>query len=101
MKYQLVLQFSASSLSDFDDLVRLEEKLEQILGSHALVDGHDIGHGEFNIFILTDAPAQAFQKIRPAISQASRCEFRAAYRDVDADAYTILWPPNLTHFAVA
>jgi hypothetical protein len=58
MKYQLVIQLAAESLDDFDNLVVLEEtirtKLE--LSSNTLVDGHDFGLGEFNIFIHTDEP---------------------------------------------
>ena len=50
MKYQLVLQFEANTMDDFDQLVILEDKLIDELGSVATVDGHDFGSGEFNIF---------------------------------------------------
>jgi len=57
MKCQLVLQFTAASMEDFDRLV-LEDSLIQELEGLATVDGHDFGMGEFNIFILTDDPAE-------------------------------------------
>jgi hypothetical protein len=56
MKYQLVLQFQAESVQEFDELVVLENLLVETLPLQAEVDGHDFGSGEFNIFILTDLP---------------------------------------------
>jgi hypothetical protein len=53
MKYQLVLQFQAESVQEFDELVVLEELLVKKLPLDSEVDGHDFGSGEFNIFILT------------------------------------------------
>jgi hypothetical protein len=48
MKYQLVLQFRAESMMDFDELVVLEDLLIENLPPHSEVDGHDFGSGEFN-----------------------------------------------------
>jgi hypothetical protein len=62
MKYQLVLQFAADSMADFDRLVALEDRLVEELDDLTAVDGHDFGSGEFNIFILTDDPAMVFGK---------------------------------------
>ena len=59
MKYQLVLQFNASSIEDFDAMVALEEDIERVLGENHEVDGHDYGSGEMNIFVHTNDPAQA------------------------------------------
>lgn len=56
MTYQLVFQFTADTPDDFDHLVALEEKLIEGLNGTAVVDGHDFGLSEFNIFILTDSP---------------------------------------------
>jgi hypothetical protein len=52
MKYQLVLQFAAASMEDFDRLAALEEKLIGELEDLATVDGHDFGLGAFNIFLF-------------------------------------------------
>jgi len=52
MEFQVVLQFSASSAADFDELVALEDQVSAALGECASVDGHDFGSGEFNVFLL-------------------------------------------------
>jgi hypothetical protein len=102
MKYQLVLQFGAGSLDDFDRLVGLEDKLIEELGDVATVDGHDFGSGEFNIFVLTDDPVTAFDKAhRIVIDQRVPNVMRSAYRDMDGEDYVILWPSSLTEFSVS
>ena len=68
MKYQLVLQFAAASMEDFDRLVALEDKLIGELEDLATVDGHDFGLGTFNIFILTDDPAESFAKAQRIVT---------------------------------
>ncbi len=62
--YQLVLQFSAHTLEDYDQLISLETLLLKQLDRVAKVDGHDMGKGEFNIFILTRIPATAFAQAK-------------------------------------
>jgi hypothetical protein len=64
MKYRLVLQWPAVSEADYDRLVCLEELIEGGLGDIGIVDGHDIGSGEMNIFVHTDNPKAAFETIR-------------------------------------
>jgi len=101
MKYQLVLQFASDRMEDFDRLVTLEERLIEVLNEVATVDGHDFGSGEFNIFILTDDPTTVFGKAhRIVISQGVPNAMRSAYREMDGDAYVILWPSSLTEFSV-
>jgi hypothetical protein len=60
VKSHLVLQFTARTLADFNQLVALEEKLTEHLNGLAIVDGHDFGQSEFNIFILSDNPVAIF-----------------------------------------
>jgi hypothetical protein len=100
MKYQLVLQFAAST-EDFDRLVALEHRLIGALDDLATVDGHDFGLGEFNIFILTDDPAESFDKARQAVAdQEVPNAMRSAYRPADGEDYMILWPSSLKEFKV-
>jgi hypothetical protein len=68
MRYQLVLQFAADSLVDFDRLVALEDRLIEELGQLAMVDGHDFGLGQFNIFVLTDDPVPSSIKLTWSLS---------------------------------
>jgi len=101
MKYQLVLQFVAASMEDFDRLVALEGNLIGELEDLATVDGHDFGLGAFNIFILTDDPAESFAKAQRVVTNDGVPNvMRSAYREVDREDYTILWPPSLTEFSV-
>jgi hypothetical protein len=101
MKFQLVLQFAATEMSQFDELVALEEKLIQNLPSTSWVDGHDFGAGEFNIFILTDQPREAFDAARKLIEDPLQEQVRAGYRERGKDGYVVLWPEYLQEFRVA
>lgn len=102
MKYQLVLQFPASSVEDYDEMIALEETIIKGLGNLGNVDGHDAGSGEMNIFVITDQPKLAFEKIKSLLGgQDVMSDLKAAYRVVGANNFTILYPANLTHFAVA
>src|SRR5579864_4911160 len=101
MKYQFVIQFAAESIDDFDHLVAFEESLFPAFGDSAIVDGHDFGVGEFNIFIFTDEPAKTFEKVQQVVrSQPLPYPMRVAYRDRPysdgaKEGFVILWPPNL------
>ena len=98
---QLVVQFDAVSLSDFDALVALEEVLIEALGDSAEVDGHDFGSSEFNIFIFTDDPKSTFESVRGVFGTSdSMRKPRAGWRDVNANEYVPLWPPELSRFIV-
>lgn len=91
MKYQLVLQFQASGPEDFGRLGEIEERLIENLGKEHLVDGHDFGSGEMNIFIHTNDPRSAFEKAQKSVSSCQK-EFVAAYRELKGERYTVLWP---------
>lgn len=93
MQYQLVLQFRGDSLADYDAMVALENDLIAELGDSADVDGHDVGSGETNIFIITSDPVRAFQASK-VVLERNRClgAVTVAYRPVDGDDYTPVWP---------
>ena len=103
LPYQLVLQFPADTLKDFDALIALEDLLiAGIEDDETVVDGHDSGSGESNIFIHTSDPDLAFTRAHSLLLKqgAPPNGFRAAYRKIDADSYTVLWPEGQTEFAV-
>ena len=102
MKFQLVLQFAATGTKQFDELIALEDDLIENLPPTSEVDGHDFGSGEFNIFIRTDQPREAFDAARKLIKARSfQYQLRAAYRERGKDEYVILWPEHLEEFRVA
>ena len=93
MRYQLVLQFRGDSMADYDGMIALEDRLLKDLGQCAKVDGHDCGSGETNIFIFTNDPTATFSMIRQRLNQEGRLHgVIAAYRDVEGEDYTVLWP---------
>jgi hypothetical protein len=103
MRYQLVLQFRGDSLADYDQMIALEDRLIEDLGHSAKVDGHDCGSGETNIFIFTTDPPTTFRRVRQTLEQDSRLDaVTAAYRQVDGEHYTVLWPEGSTQeFTIA
>ena len=93
MDYQLVLQFRGDSLEDFDAIVAMEEELTAELGDLADVDGHDVGSGETNIFIFTSDPTGTFDRAKPVLARTQRLQaVTAAYRRVDGEQFTVIWP---------
>jgi hypothetical protein len=93
--YQLVLQYSDDSIEGLDTLTGLEDAISEELGDTADVDGHDIGSGEANIFIITSDPTATFQCLQPVLQRYERLDdLAAAYRQISDDSYTSIWPPN-------
>ena len=102
MKYQLVLQWDASSIMDYDMLIEIENALIERLKDGSKIDGHDAGSGEMNIFIHTDHPEKTFSAISVAIGTRDFwVNARVAYREFAGSDYTVLWPKGLQEFDVA
>ena len=101
MKYQLILQWPTSKL-DYDAMIAIEELvMAEFTGDH-VVDGHDAGSGEMNVFILTDDPLGAFREVRSILgAHPAWPGLRAAYRDLDEEGFTIVWPKGLASFDIA
>lgn len=101
MQYQLVLQFSGDSLRDYGAMLALEDDLIQEFGDDG-VDGHDIGSGETNIFIVTSEPEIAFHRAKAVLERSQLLgAVVAAYRPVGAQTFTVLWPTHRQTFSVA
>lgn len=103
LDYQLVIQINSSSIADFDAMMKLEDELRLELTGAAEVDGHDMGCGEINIFILTTNPIAIFNQIVPVLNKHKLLkEIRSAFRLVSEDDYTVIWPEHLTdEFSIA
>lgn len=102
MKYQLVIQWPASSIGDYDALVAIEDTLIDNLNDGSKVDGHDAGSGEMNIFTHTDDPRSTFAAVKSVLGTKDFwIDSRVAYRAMAGDDYTILWPEDLHEFNVA
>ena len=102
MKYQVVLQWPASTLVDYDVLVEIENLLIERMTGQSKVDGHDFGSGEANIFVHTDYPLRTFEDIRTALSgHRLWSHARIAYRQIDGGEYRMLSPQGGTAFEVS
>ena len=102
MKYQLVLQWPASSIKDYDTLIEIEDVLTEKLNDGSDVDGHDAGSGEMNIFIHTNDPETTFKAIKATIGTRDFwVDARVAYRELVGSAYTVIWPKDLYEFKIA
>lgn len=102
MNCQLVLQWSSGSKSDdLETLLETEELLIRLLPAGNEVDGHDIGSGEANIFILTNDPVRSFEQVKAVLESRWIWQgIRAAYREMSGDEYTVVWPKGLISFHV-
>src|SRR4051812_1993571 len=98
MRYQMVIQADGKSMADYDTMLSLEEQIERSLGNGDLVDGHDSGSGEWNIFLDVADPKAAFANIAPVLE--GRPRVRVAYREIGAPKYVPLFPPGLSNFRV-
>lgn len=99
MQYQLVLQFP-EKLINLDTLVKIEDEFIKILKDDE-VDGHDVGSGEVNFFILTNNPENVFKSLRQYLTDKEllNCA-KMAYRRTNEETYVILHPASLKEFNV-
>ena len=94
MKYQLVIQFPIKEDFDFDAVLELETRLTFELSEQHTVDGHDFGAGEINIFVKTDNPESAYEKIFDMIVGQLASNLRVAYRSMESEEYVWLHPAS-------
>jgi len=71
------------------------------LGAAAVVDGHDIGSGEMNVFIFTNDAKAAFDTTMSLIRAGDLKELVAGYRKFEEEDYTPMSPPGLECFRVS
>ena len=95
MDYQLVLQIAGDSLPHYDVMIEVEGRLIEAIGDVGEVDGHDIGSGEANIFILTTRPEAAFLRAKVVLEDLDLIDhIKAAYRLTAGETYTVIWPSD-------
>jgi hypothetical protein len=103
-RYQLVIQFKVRDDDEAlqEEVLGLENDLAEHLDSDlVLLDGHDAGSGEMNLFLFTNEPAAAFAHIKPILTAHSLCDrSAAAYRATDGEEFVPLWPEGLRSFEV-
>ena len=101
MNYELVLQWPASSIENYDAMISVEDLLIEELSDGIDIEGHDGGSGQVNIFIRTDSPDKTFRAVKGILEDRTEwSEIKVAYREIAKSEYTIIWPKNLTKFEV-
>ena len=96
-KYQLVIQFDDELGKALDRVIAFEDELMELLDGVAEVEGHDIGSGTANIFIMTNSPKKLWERLEPLVEDTDANELEpiaAAYRELDDDGYEVLWPSD-------
>jgi len=93
MRYLLVIQFHETYFASHADLVAFEDRLIASMPRTCIVDGHDIGSGTTNFFVLTDAPMAAHKAFRKYLGKnAVERHVRISHRGVSGETFTNLWP---------
>ena len=83
-------------------MIELEDTITANVGDIAEVDGHDIGSGETNIFILTNEPRAAFERIKQFLGTRDFMpSLKVAFRRIGDDEFAILYPSDLSTFEIA
>lgn len=78
-------------------MMNLEKELSIELNDIADVDGHDMGCGEINIFILATNPTAVFEASKPILDRFKLLhDVKAGYRLLSDDIYTTIWPDGST-----
>src|SRR5712671_128577 len=90
-EYQLVLEFQGDSPGNFERVIAIEEKLEELL-QNGEVDGNDVGQGIVNIFIITKHPERCFEEAMRYIKDSEPKPSAAGFRDINEDDYVRVWP---------
>jgi hypothetical protein len=94
-KGQLAFQWPASSEAHYRLLLAIEETIRQGLDPVGLVDGHDIGAGEMNVFIHSDDPQGTFEKAMSLIqNKYDLKELMVGYRNFEDHDYSPVFPPG-------
>jgi hypothetical protein len=97
MGEQLVVQLRVSESTDFDSLISVENGIIQMFERDhgAVVDGHDIGKGRFNIFIHPNGSwAPIVGRVRAFLEFQGVHDAVVARRPNATEQYEVVWPTD-------
>lgn len=93
MQSQLILRFRSGSIESLEDLATFEQDLATLLGATAYVDGHEVGRGNTDVYLLTDNPTSTFRRAKPLLEQLQLLDkVVAAHRVVGGARFAVIWP---------
>ena len=95
---RLVVQLPVSESTDFDSLIDIENALTLsfLKDRAATVDGHQLGLGKFNIFIVPRAaPEPVVDRVKSALAQDGMLDRALIAKQASAnEPYSVVWPEN-------
>ena len=93
---QLAVQFLITDSTDFDSLIHIEDVLTLafVRDKSAIVDGHDIGQGRFNVFLFAKAPVSSVvDRVKAALDEVGVLnDATIAHRLTMESGYSVVWP---------
>lgn len=102
MNYQLVVQMIPDSSLGLEEMIGMEDRLIDLLGDMAEVDGHDIGAEEMNIFIVCNNPENVFNLVRVNLDTIGLpANVRIGFRALDEETFKVLHPIGLQSLVVS
>ena len=100
MKDTLIVQFkTGDSINEWDWLIKLEEALIQAFAQNkkAVVDGHDFGSGNMNIFIFPKRSVDdAFEILKAHLKHHDALSRAIVILRRKSGTYSVLSPENYT-----
>ena len=100
MKDTIIIQFKTTgAVEEFDWLIKIEDALSQGFAQNgkAVVDGHDFGSGNMNIFIFPNGGWSAAIDIALACLRRLGALDRAVIiKRSKTERYTVAWPTQFT-----
>ncbi len=82
-------------------MIDLESRLIDGLSGDHLVDGHDVGSSEMNVFVHTSDPHLACSEVRHLMNEDEEEQAKIAVRPFESDEYTVLWPHDQNTFSIS
>ena len=93
---QIVVQLPLSESTDFDELIEIENTLTLsfLKDRAAAMDGHALGDGRFNIFVVPRAgPDTVIDRIKKSLAESGVLDEALIGRRTNArEAYAVVWP---------
>jgi hypothetical protein len=90
---RMIVQFAIGNDTDFDELINIEDALGLALlpDRSAVVGGHDIGEGRFNIYIHPQRGWEpVLEHVIEALKGLDRLDDAIVARETDA--FEVVWP---------
>jgi hypothetical protein len=95
IRNQLIVQFQIVESDSFDDFITIEDTLHQAFSqnNHAIVDGHDIGQGRFNIYIFPrGAWGPVTERVHALLKLKGWLNRAVIAKRLKSEKYKVIWP---------